>query len=329
VNLPDQPITSWLISSVGGRGEVDDVPPTYEGGAKKRVTAGESGTSRAEAMLGFVIVMAGISLLVAGAVAAFVSSNSSASAALVAVGASSLLAMLFRDRIQEAKLGSFEIKLAIQMKDQLRSAFDLKVRGNYESSERELNHAFARFVGDLDGQEYRTYYESQNYELEVYEKLGRIVHERFGGQIQNSSARHSFYPLVDAVLQLDGARVRKALEERDSELCPELIEHFSQNEHLRVGVTIRPGPELEADTLVNRLHDNVQNGALNATCFLLIQNCRDRETGRTFRSLARREGMHAASAVWPAEGTVERLDTAITEAILAICTEPLHLGNGT
>ena len=296
-----------------------------EVGARDRKATSEYRARRAQTVLSLLIVLVGIALLVAGVVAAFVSSNSSASAVLIGVGAASLMAIVFRDRIQEAKLGGFEIKLAAQMKDQLRHAFFLKVRGNYESSEWELGQAFARFVGELTSEQYREYNESKEYEAEVYEKLKDIVPDKFGGQIRNSSARHSFYPLVDAVLRLDGTFVRESLESQQRKLCQSLLRHLNHNKQLRVGVTIRPGPELEARTLAQRLHDNVKNGALDATCFLLIQNCRDEESGRRFRWEASQLGMHAASVVWPTGGTVEELGAAITDAILAICTEETAL----
>jgi hypothetical protein len=273
-------------------------------------------------ILSSLVVFAGLGMVVAGAVAAFVSSNSSAASALTAVGAASLLVIVFRDRIQEAKVGGLEIKLAVQVKDQLRSALDLKVKGNYEGAEWEIRQAFERFLGELDVKEYEQYSISRDYQTVVYEMLERLVPKQFGGQVMNSSATNSFFPLVDAVLLLDGARVRRELDERKLDLCPELVAHLDQGE-LTVGVTIRPGPELEADKLVRRLRTNVQYGALKATCFLLIQNCKDKETGREFRKLAREQGMHATHVVWPAEGTEHELDLAISSAILTICTEAL------
>ena len=283
--------------------------------------ASETRGSRVQMVVSYMMLLVGISLVAAGAVAAFVSSNSSGSAALIAVGAASLLAIVFRDRIQEAKIGGFEFKLAVDVKDYLRTAFDLKVRGNYEGSEKELGHAFERFVEALDSREYRRYRISQKYQVDVQGMLKQIVPEQFSGDVENSSGTDSFYPLVDAVLRLDGARVHNKLTEQKHELCPELEQHLEQR--LCVGVTIRPGPELEPKKLVERLRINVGNGALHANCFLLIQNCWEEEPGKSFRELAWVQGMHATSVRFLAEGTVGQLNDAITKAILTICDDHL------
>jgi hypothetical protein len=267
------------------------------------------------------ILLVGLLLLIVGAVAAFVSSNQSASAVLIAAGAASLLVIVFGDRIQEAKFGGFEIKLAVHIKDRLRTALDLKVRGNYEGSENVLREAFDRFVDELDAQEYRSYRTSKTYQAEVSALLEQIVREKFGGRVKNSTGTGSFYPLIDAVLLLDGTVVLKRLAELNRPVCDGLVKHLQQD--LRVGVTIRPGPDLEALELVKRLSSNVQNGALSATCFLLIQNCRETASGENFRALARGRCMYATSVQFPEGGSVAQLDGAITDAILTICSDEL------
>ena len=135
------------------------------------------------------------------------------------------------------------------------------------------------------------------------------------------------------MLILDGPKVRKLLADRELELCDTLENHLRNNKELRAGVTIRPGPELDTKELVRRLRSNVQYGALNATCFLLIQNCRSPETGTEFRLFARSQRMHAANVVWVAEGpehdlgTEYDLDEAIRVAILTMCSDPLPESN--
>jgi hypothetical protein len=290
--------------------------------------ASKSRGSHTQTVPSRMILLVGLSLLVAGTVAAFVSSNQSASAALIAAGAASLLAIAFGDRIQEAKFGGVEIKLAVHIKDRLRTALNLKVNGNYEGSEKVLRQAFVRFVEDeLDAQEYRSYLISQRYQVEVSEMLSQIVRMNFEGQVKNSTGTDSFYPLIDAVLLLDGALVLKRLAKQKRPVCDSLVEHLKKD--LRVGVAIRPGPDLEAVELVNRLWSNVQNGALSATCFLLIQNCRETVSGENFRVLARDAGMYATSVQFPAGGSVEQLDHAITDAVLTICSDQLPPEAGT
>src|SRR5262245_46819781 len=147
--------------------------------------ASESRGSGAQTILYLTIVLVGLGLLVAGVVAVFVSSNSSASAALIVVGPASLLVLFFRDRIQEATMRGFEIKLAVQVKNQLRAALNLTVKGNYEASEWEPRQAFERFVGEVDVEEYRAYTISREYHKVVVEMLEQIVRKDFGGRVQN------------------------------------------------------------------------------------------------------------------------------------------------
>jgi hypothetical protein len=267
------------------------------------------------------VVVVGICLAAAGATAVFVSSNTTGTAALLAVGGVLVLCILFRDRLQKAKLGGFEIELAVQVKDQLRSAMRLRVHGNYEESEREIQRAFDKFVAELSNEDYDKYSVSKTYHQTVYDNMEQIVRERFAGTVEHSTATDSFFPLVDAVLRLDGQRVRGELDRQQLDVCPDLRAHLAQQ--LTVGVTIRPGPALNSAMLVERLRKNVQFGALSATCFLLIQNCDDEKSGEQFRILARNHGMHATSATWLADGTIEQLDHAITKAILTVCSDPL------
>lgn len=262
---------------------------------------------------------AAVALLGAGVVAVFVSSNSSGTAALLTLGTALLVIAIVGDRLLKAKVSGVEIELATKVKDHLRSAFDKRLRGNYEAAEDEIREAFERFTQQLDGEQSRQYAVSKAYNDEVRRKLEHIVHDRFAGSVQSTTATSSFFPLIDVVLNLDGRRVRAALDARHLALCPDLDEHLDQQ--LRVGVTIRPGPELDPNRLVDRLRADVQDGAVSATCFLLIQNCTGSRSATAFRHLARQLGMHATSVEWSSGGSEPELDAAIDEAILTICSE--------
>ena len=286
--------------------------------------AGEAGGSRAPVVISWIAAVAGIGLLVAGVVAVFVSSNTSGTAALLALGPILLVCAVFRDRVSTFKLGGVEVALAKKVKDSLRSAFNKRLTGNYEAAEAEIQQAFVHFTQELDHDQLTRYTISNGYHDEVLVKLKRIVEARFGGTTQTTSATSSFFPLVDVVLTMDGKRVRDALAERNLTLCPDLEAHLDQP-GLLVGVTIRPGPDLNANLFAERLRTNVQNGALNATCFLLIQNCTDPRSGQQFQELARQLGMHATSVQWAAGGTEPELDEAIDKAILTICHKRLPI----
>jgi hypothetical protein len=264
-------------------------------------------------------MIVGAGLVATGVIAVFISSNPAGTAALLALGGSVAFVATFGDRLLRLKMGGVEFELAKKVADQLRLAFDKRLRGSYELAEDDIRRAFDRFTEDLDGDERALYTTSTEYHKDVRTKLTRIVASRFGGSVQPTSSTNSFFPLIDVVLRLDGPEVHAALERRNLTLCPDLEMHLRNQ--LLVGVTIRPGPDLDVYLFAERLRTNVQNGALSATCFLLIQNCNRSQTGERFRALARQLGMHATSLEWAAGGTELELDKAVDDAILTMCSE--------
>jgi hypothetical protein len=264
--------------------------------------------------------VAGVAALATGAVAVFVTENASGAAALVAAGSVMVFLAVFGDRLLKGTIGGFEFELAQRVKDTLRSAFDQRIRGNYEGAEEEIRQAFDHFTEELSKEDKLTYRRSLEYQSVVTRHLEHIA-KTFDGEVQTTTSSSSFLPLVDVVLRLRGPAVLDALLATNRPICADLEHHLHQDS-LRVGATIRPGPDLDAKLLAIRLFNNVQQGALNATCFLLIQNCDDARSGDEFRRFARGLKMHATSVQWLSPGTEQQLRDALNDAILTICSEP-------
>ena len=106
-----------------------------------------------------------------------------------------LFCAVFRDRIQKAKIGSFEVELAVHVTDQLQTAFDLKVEGDYEGSESETQQAFHRFLSKLNVNEFKKYCTSMDYQRIVLDILQSIVPKSYGGEVLNSSGTGSLFPV--------------------------------------------------------------------------------------------------------------------------------------
>jgi hypothetical protein len=119
-------------------------------------------------------------------------------------------------------------------------------------------------------------------------------------------------------MAFDGKSLEKALHDHGKTLCPKLTEHLEKH-HLRAGVIVRPGQELNIKELVAKLLEEDENGALRLTCYLLIQNCKDSNTAMEFRLLAMQRGMHATSLEWEPDSGREKLAHALQEAILSVC----------
>ncbi len=263
--------------------------------------------------------IAGVAIITIGTIAVFKAENEAGTAALVAVGAVIVFLVLFGDRLLKATVGGFEFELAQRVRDTLRSAFDQRVRGDYEGAEEEIRQAFDHFIDELSPDERLKYRRSLEYQSVVTRHLEHIA-KVFDGEVQATTSSSSFLPLVDVVLRLRGPAVMDALLATNRPICADLQDHLAQDT-LRVGATIRPGPDLDAKLFATRLYNNVQQGAVHATCFLLIQNCDDPRSGEEFRRFARDLGMHATSVRWIAPGTEQQLRAALNEAILTICSE--------
>ena len=212
------------------------------------------------------------------------------------------------------------LALALQIKDWLKEAFELRLAGNYERAEDTLQFAFRQFAQESETR-WKEYQTATEYQERVRKNLQKIVKgsdSGFNGRVRKTALGLSLLPLIDLVMDFDGPSVLEALTARGLTLCPELIEHLQQHK-LRAGVIVRPGQSLNSEELVAKLGEEVKNGALRLTCFLLIQNCKGSESAKEFRSLAIRRGMHATSLEWEPYSGREKLADALQEAILTVC----------
>jgi hypothetical protein len=282
------------------------------------------GDDRLERILSWVASVVAIALLGSGVYAVFNSTNGSGTVALLTIGGLILFVIVFGDRIRSMEFGGAKIQLALRVKDSLKRAFKLRLSGNYEEAETEIELAFNQFVTQEPAKVQRAYEESKNYQEEVLAALGDYVSQKFDGELKDASSTVSFFPLIDAVSIADGKRFMAELEslERASHntyLCDMIRERVDKDKVLRTAVIVRPGPALDADNLVSRLEKEVTYGALGIDCFLLVQNCKDSDSRKEFCGLANGRGMHAKSLVWqPASGR-ETLNNAFLAAILTIC----------
>jgi hypothetical protein len=181
-----------------------------------------------------------------------------------------------------------------------------------------LKFAFVEFARESD-RRYREYQIAESYQDAVREKLEEIVKgDDFKGHVRRTASGLSLLPLIDLVMEFDGESVRNALTGRGLSLCPDLTEHLKKHD-LRAGVIVRPGPDLNNKELVGKLREEADNGALQLTCFLLIQNCKGSKTAEDFRQMAIQHQMHATSLQWEPFSGREKLAEALREAILTVC----------
>jgi hypothetical protein len=282
------------------------------------------GDNRLERILTWIAAAVAIGLLGAGVYAVFYSTNGSGTVALLTIGGLTLFVIIFGDRIRSMEFGGAKIQLALRVKDSLKRAFRLRLSGNYEEAEAEIELAFNQFVAQEPAKVQRAYEESKQYQAKVLAVLGGYVKQKFDGEVRETSSTVSFLPLMDAVSIVDGNRFiaeLESLEERSGNtyLC-ELIRERVRREHkLRTAVIMRPGPALDAEKLVRRLEKEVTYGALEIDCFLLIQDCKDSDSRKEFCNLANGRGMHAKSLVWQPDSGEEMLKNAFLAAILTIC----------
>jgi len=278
-------------------------------------------------VLGWIAAVIALGVLGVGMYAVFHSTNGSGTAALLVIGPLALFVIVFRDRMQSMEFGGAKVQLALRVKDSLKRAFELRLAGDYEQAQTEIEDAFAQFVAHEQREVRKAYAESMEYRAKVLEKLGGYVELNFAGKVLETAASVSFLPLIDAIMRVDGRRVLETLKANGKEWCPELVRRVEDDGILRTAVIVRPGPDLHVIRLVEHLEREVALGAAEIDCFLLVQNCKDSESESrwAFCEEVNGRGMHAKSMVWrPASGSKE-LENAFLNAIMTIC-DPSHCG---
>jgi len=260
-----------------------------------------------------------LGLLGAGVYAVFNSTNGAGTAALLTVGSLTLFLAVYHNRIRSMEFGGAKVQFAREIKDRLKEAFELRLAGNYEQAADKIEFAFAQFVTRESDNRWNEYKIAVKYQDSVRENLEEIVKgDDFKGRVRRTASGLSLLPLIDLVMDFDGPSVLKALDKSGLTLCSELTEHLKKRD-LRAGVIVRPGPKLNNEELIGKLLEEVENGALRLTCFLLIQNCSGSKTAEEFRSLAIQRGMHACSLGWEPYSGREKLAETLRDAILTVC----------
>ena len=276
------------------------------------------GDGRPERILAWIASVVAVGLLGAGVYAVFHSTNGSGAVALLTVGGLALFVAAFGDRIRSMEFGGARIQLALNVKTSLKKAFKLRLSGNYEEAEAEIEFAFSQFVTQEPHKVQRAYEDSKAYQKCVLDVLCKHVKEEFGGRVRETAATVSFLPLVDAVMIVDGDRFLEKL--KPNYVCPDLKRKVEEEKTLRSAIIERPGPALDVAKLVERLEQEVTNGALGIDCFLLVQNCKDSDSRKQFCELVNGKGMHAKSLVWQPVTGSDTLKEAFQAAILTICS---------
>jgi hypothetical protein len=287
---------------------------------------GDSG-ERFRHVLGWIAAVAALGVLGLGIYAVFHSTNQSGTAALLAIGSLSLFVIAFGDRIRSMEFGGARVQLALRVKNALKRAFELRLAGNYELAQAEIEDAFDQFVAQESHKVRRAYAESKQYRANVLKELGNYVELNFRGRVLRTAASASFLPLIDAVMKVDGERILQVLKDNGRSWCPELVQRARDDGILRTAVIIRPGPALDVMRLVEKLDHEVAHGALEIDCFLLVQNCKNSESQSRieFCKLVNERPMHAKSMVWQPSSGSKELENAFLNAIMTIC-DPSHCG---
>jgi hypothetical protein len=288
------------------------------------------GDGQLERVLAWTASVVAMGLLGTGVYAVFYSSNGSGTVALLAIGALALFVVCFRDRIRSMEFGGARVQLAFKVRDSLKMAFKLRLAGNYEEAENEIEFAFSQFVRAPKVQ--RAYKDSKLYRGRVLSLLGDYVDQNFGGEVLETASTVSFLPLIDAVMKVDGNRTLEIIRSRHGYICAELEERALDDGFLRTAIIVRPGPDLDTMELVERLDREVRRGALGIDCFLLIQNCKDSDSRKEFcelvndrNDLVGKRKMHAKSVVWELKSSPELLTSAFLSAVLTMC-DPSQCG---
>jgi hypothetical protein len=277
------------------------------------------GNEGLERILAWIAAVVAVGLLGAGVYAVFYSTNGSGAVALLTIGGLTLFVTVFGDRIRSMEFGGARIQLALRVKNSLKRAFKLRLSGNYEEAETEIEFAFNQFVTQESHKVQRAYEDSKVYQEKVLALLSEYVRLKFDGQVRETSSTVSFLPLIDAVMTVDGKHYLAELTSHNKPLCDNLTERVKKEKYLRTAVIVRPGPSLDVAKLVERLEEEVTHGALGIDCFLLIQNCKDSDSRREFCALVNGGGMHAKSLVWQPVSGPKTLREAFLNAILTIC----------
>jgi hypothetical protein len=103
----------------------------------------DEGLERVLAWMASVVAMG---LLGAGVYAVFYSANGSGAVALLSIGSLALFVIAFRSRIRSMEFGGARVQLAFKVRDSLKMAFRLRLAGNYEGAENEIDFAFSQFI---------------------------------------------------------------------------------------------------------------------------------------------------------------------------------------
>src|SRR5271156_4948058 len=205
-----------------------------------------------ERVLAWMASVVAVGLLGAGVYAVFYSANGSGSVALLTIGSLALFVIAFRDRMRSMEFGGARVELAITVRDSLKTAFRLRLAGNYEDAENEIEFAFSQFIRDPKVQ--RAYKNYTLYRGKVLELLGGYVGRNFGGGGLETASTVSFLPLIDAVLEVEGDRAIRMIESKEEIYnCDELRKRVHDDGLLRTAIIVRAGPDLNTAGLVRRL----------------------------------------------------------------------------
>jgi hypothetical protein len=285
------------------------------------------GQRRAPAWMATVAIIAlglpiALGLLGAGVYAVLYSTNGTGTAALLTVGSLALFVVVYHDRIRSMEFGGAKMQFARKIKDRLKEAFELRLAGDYEQAQAKLEFAFEQFAHESDKRS-KKYKIAEDYQEDVRANLEKIAKgDDFKGRVRKTASGLSLLPLIDLVMDFDGPSLLKVLEHHDPPvaLCQELTDHLENYERqLRTGVIVRPGQKLNTEKLVRKLREEFNDGPLDLTCLLLIQNCKGTKTGKKFRDLAIQNGMHATNLEWEPSTGQEKLQQSLLEAILTVC----------
>jgi hypothetical protein len=299
----------------------------YSHGMLGEDSDGQSSHDKSSSALRWIAAVLALGVLGVGIYAVFRSTNGSGTAALLVIGPLALFVIVFNDRIRSMEFGGARVQLAVRVRDSLGRAFALRLSGNYEQAQAEIEDAFNQFVAHERHKVRKDYAESRQYRNKVLKQLGGYVADNFDGQVLRTAASVSFLPLIDAVMTVNGKRVLEVLHAHEKNWCPQLTERVRKEGTLRTAVIVRPGPDLNVMKLVEMLEQEVRHGALSIDCFLLVQNCKESQSTSRIRfcEQVNRHGMHAKSLVWQPSSGSDMLQAAYLAAIMTIC-DPSHCG---
>jgi hypothetical protein len=85
------------------------------------------------------------------------------------------------------------MQLAVQAKYSAKKAFQLRLKGNYEQAEAEIERAFDRFVWGETVETQEGYAASKEYQKTVLELLSSYIEREFRGKVLETSSTMSFF----------------------------------------------------------------------------------------------------------------------------------------